>query len=89
MPQPPPAAEPLHLVELGARLLEIANWRDLQTELRSLPPGWSRRGELARVCVVEPAAALEGGVMGIDPARAADLIARPDARVSASTIRAS
>ncbi len=43
-----------NLIELGARLQELANWRDLQTELRRLPTGWSREGSPARVCVVEP-----------------------------------
>jgi predicted acylesterase/phospholipase RssA len=39
---PPPAREARNLIELGGRLLEIANWRDLQVELRSLPPEWTR-----------------------------------------------
>jgi predicted acylesterase/phospholipase RssA len=35
-----------NLVELSARLIEIANWRDLETELRSLPPGWLREEDM-------------------------------------------
>ncbi|MGH7730609.1 MAG: patatin-like phospholipase family protein, partial [Candidatus Eiseniibacteriota bacterium] len=62
----------LHLLELGGRLLEIANWRNLQTELRGLPAGWTRnpghdgRGGRApaRVCVVEPETPLPGGLYG-------------------------
>ena len=71
-----------HLVELGGRLLEIANWRNLQTELRGLPPGWSPRsaehpgragGAPARVCVVEPESQLPGGLYGFSPTNAAEL----------------
>jgi len=73
---PPPAREALDLVELGGRLLEIANWRDLQAELRSLPPDWTRNATPARVCVVEPRPALPGGVVDFEPAHAAELIRR-------------
>jgi predicted acylesterase/phospholipase RssA len=71
-PSPPPAS----MFALGSRLLEVANWRDMQAELRSLPAGWTREGDPARVCVVEPDATLPGGVLGFDPANAAALIAR-------------
>ena len=60
---------------LAGRLLEFANWRDLQAELRSLPPGWDRDADPARVCVVEPDRALPGTVLGFDPAQAGNLIA--------------
>ncbi len=66
-----------HLVDLGAQLLEMANWRDLQAELRALPPGWSRTsadGAPARVCVVEPHDALPGGILGFNPETAAALM---------------
>ena len=63
------------MFSLLGRLLEFANWRDLQTELRSLPPGWDRKGDPARVCVVEPDRALPGTVLGFDPEQAAGLIA--------------
>ena len=61
-----------HLLELGGRLLEIANWRNLQNELQALPPGWSREPAPAgapsatpvRVCVVEPETPLPGGMYG-------------------------
>lgn len=39
---PKPTRDP-HLLELAGRLLEIANWRNLQTELRALPAGWGRQ----------------------------------------------
>jgi hypothetical protein len=74
-----------HLLELGGRLLEIANWRNLQTELRALPHGWSRApgagaaggaGIPARVCVVEPEVALPGGMYGFSAAHAAELMRR-------------
>jgi hypothetical protein len=72
------------VVALGGRLLELANWRDLQTELRHLPPGWSREGTPARVCVVEPTEPLPTSPLEFDPARAAVLIetGRRDARAA-------
>jgi predicted acylesterase/phospholipase RssA len=78
-PGTPPAGarRTAHMVELGARLLEMANWRDLQAELRALPPGWRRDpdgAQPARVCVVEPPEPLSGGVMGFDPTTAVELI---------------
>jgi predicted acylesterase/phospholipase RssA len=75
-PSRPPvdASPPGDVVALGGRLLELANWRDLQTELRHLPPGWSRHGTPARVCVVEPETSLPSTPLQFDPARAAELI---------------
>ncbi|HXJ70335.1 MAG TPA: patatin-like phospholipase family protein [Verrucomicrobiae bacterium] len=72
--QPPAVSSPPDVVALGSRLLELANWRDLQTELRHLPPGWSREGSPARVCVVEPPAPLPTSPLQFDPERAAELI---------------
>jgi len=73
--RPPDAASPpADVVALGGRLLELANWRDLQTELRHLPADWSREGAPARVCVVEPPAPLPSSPLQFDPARAAELI---------------
>ncbi|MBI1798092.1 MAG: patatin-like phospholipase family protein [Candidatus Eisenbacteria bacterium] len=66
------SAEP-NLIEIAARLSQIANWRDLQTEMQRLPPGWTREGDPARVCVVEPTGTLPGSLLGIDPATAAVL----------------
>lgn len=71
---PASAPPPADLVSLGGRLLELANWRDLQTELRHLPEGWSREGHPARVCVVEPQEPLPASLLGFDPAHAAALI---------------
>jgi predicted acylesterase/phospholipase RssA len=70
-PKPSPRA---NVVELGARLSELANWRDLQTELRQLPPNWSREGSPAQVCVVEPPDLLPGSLLGFDPANAEELM---------------
>jgi predicted acylesterase/phospholipase RssA len=81
---PKPSRDP-HLVELAGRLLEIANWRNLQTELRGLPEGWSRApaggaatvgASPARVCVFEPDGALPGGLYGYSAANAAELMRR-------------
>ncbi len=78
---PKPSRDP-HLIELGGRLLEIANWRNLQTELRALPPGWARQpspsrdpagAAPARVCVVEPEGPLPGGLYEFSRANIAEL----------------
>jgi len=71
---PDAASTPTDVVALGSRLLELANWRDLQTELRHLPSGWSLEGSPARVCVVEPQAQLPTSPLQFDPVRAAELI---------------
>ncbi len=71
---PTPAPPPTDLFGLAGRLLELANWRDLQTELRSLPPGWSDGDRPRRVCVIEPDRALPGSVLGFDPVQAGQLI---------------
>jgi predicted acylesterase/phospholipase RssA len=71
---PTPSPPPPDLFSLAGRLLELANWRDLQAELRGLPPEWSRDGSPARVCVVEPDRPLPGTVLGFDPGQAGVLI---------------
>ncbi len=71
---PAAAPPPADVVALGGRLLELANWRDLQTELRNLPAGWGRDGVPARICVVEPTESLPASILTFDPARAAELI---------------
>jgi hypothetical protein len=71
---PPAAHPPRDLAALGGRLLELANWRDLQAELRELPAGWSRSGDPARACVVEPSRPLPGTLLQFDPVQAAELI---------------
>jgi len=74
-----------HLMELGGRLLELASWRELQGELRALPPKWTRDraedGTPARLCVVEPESPLPGGVLGFDPRLASQLMARGESDV--------
>ena len=76
---PGPAPPPESMFDLAGRLLELANWRDLQTELRALPEGFTREGRPARVCVVEPSRPLPGSVLGFDPDQAAQLIALGEA----------
>jgi len=68
------ADQPRDLFGLGARLLELVNWRDFQTELRNLPAGWSRKGVPARICVVEPESPLPASLLTFDPERAGALI---------------
>lgn len=71
---PSPVSGTGNLATLAGRLLELANWRDLQTELRSLPPGWTTAGQPARVCVIEPPRPLPSTLLDFDPAAAARLI---------------
>jgi predicted acylesterase/phospholipase RssA len=71
----PGSADP-HLVEVGLRLLDLGSWRDLRTELLSLPAPWSREGDPARVCVVEPEEPLGGNLLHIDPRNSAELMRR-------------
>ncbi len=42
--RPSAASPPGSLFALGSRLLEVANWRDMQVELRNLPDGLVPRG---------------------------------------------
>jgi hypothetical protein len=79
---PPMPQRQLNLFEMAGRLLEIANWRDLQTELRALPADWAAGATpgnpqamdaAARVCVIEPEGVLPGGLYGFSPANSAEL----------------
>lgn len=72
---PSEAPPPADVVALGGRLLELSNWRDLQTELRHLPEGWERKESPARICVVEPVVSLPANVLAFDPERVGELIA--------------
>ncbi len=85
---PAEAPPPADVMALGGRLLELANWRDLQTELRHLPPGWDRVGSPARVCVVEPREPLPTSLLSFDPDRAGELIARGEADAWVALARA-
>lgn len=73
---PPAMKAPRNLVELWGRYLDIANWRDLQRELRDLPAEWHASAEPRRLCVVEPNAALPGGVLAYSPKNADPLMHR-------------
>jgi predicted acylesterase/phospholipase RssA len=85
---PSAAPTPDGVVALGGRLLELMNWRDLQTELRNLPPGWSREGRPARVCVVEPRAPLPASLLVFDPRLSGELIAAGERDARAALERA-
>jgi predicted acylesterase/phospholipase RssA len=76
---PPRLVEEPTLMEVAARLPQLANWRDLQTELRRLPREWTRDGDPARVCVVEPMETLPGSLLGFDPENAEELMRRGEA----------
>jgi predicted acylesterase/phospholipase RssA len=71
---PPPAREPRNLLELGGRLLELANWRDLQAEMRQLPAEWSDERSAARLCLVEPTDVPGSNVLDFSPSHADELI---------------
>lgn len=68
-----------NLIELGARLRHIANWRDLQTELREIPKEWSDGDGPPRQVVIEPAENLPGRMFELDPALASEMIDRGEA----------
>jgi len=76
---PPRLAQDPLVIDVAARLSQIANWRDLQTELRGLPPDWSRDGDPARVCVVEPESGLPGSLLTFDPEITKELLSRGEA----------
>jgi predicted acylesterase/phospholipase RssA len=65
-----------HLFEVGAWLLALGNWRDLRSELLMLPAPWTRDGEPAPLCVVEPADPLPGGMLRLNPRDAVHLMRR-------------
>ncbi len=73
---PRPDRDDLHLFELGSRLLELGNWRELRTELLSLPEPWTRDGDPARVCVVEPDCTLPGSLLRFEPRESEQLMLR-------------
>ena len=73
---PPRLGTESQLMDLAGRLPQLANWRDLQTELHSLPAGWSRDGDPARLCVVEPDSMLTGSLLTIEPEVARSLMER-------------
>jgi len=81
---PSTGERPQHVVALGFRLLEIANWRDVRSELDGLPASWTRaaaagtNGDVvpAPVCVVEPDRTLPGGMYGYARANAEELVKR-------------
>lgn len=67
---PPSSRPPRNLIELWGRYLDIANWRDLQNEIRSLPEDWRDPTTPRRLCMVEPDEPLPGGVLAYSPHRA-------------------
>jgi predicted acylesterase/phospholipase RssA len=70
------AATGSHLIDFAIRMPQIANWRQMQMEILSLPEEWSRDARPARLCVVEPDAPLPGSLLNVDPASAAEMIDR-------------
>jgi predicted acylesterase/phospholipase RssA len=73
-PQVP--SDGMHLFEVGSRLFEIGTWRDLRSELGALPAPWSRDGDPACLCVVEPDTTLPGGLLRFEPREAVELMRR-------------
>jgi predicted acylesterase/phospholipase RssA len=75
---PSPTGHGATLVDLGARLLEVSNWRQIHAELNVLPAGWSTPagGGPSPLCVVEPQTPLPGGLLGFDSRLAAELVER-------------
>jgi hypothetical protein len=77
-----------HLFEVGAWLLALGNWRDLRSELLQLPAPWSREGDPAPLCVVEPHDPLPGGMLRLDPHDAVELMAQGETDAWAALERA-
>ena len=73
---PPHAPRPRNLMDIWARYLDVANWHDLQREMRALPTSWASAKAPHRLCVVEPGEGLPGGVLAYSPRNAATLIKR-------------
>lgn len=73
---PPKAPRPKSLMDVWARFLDLANWHDLQREMTGLPDSWLSDEKPCRLCVVEPAETLPGGVLAYSPKNAATLIKR-------------
>ena len=85
---PPHAPQPRNVMDVWARYLDVANWHDLQREMRVLPEPW-RAGEVPRrLCVVEPGEGLPGGVLAYSPRHAAELIGRGEQDAWAALDRA-
>ena len=71
---PPRLSHDPLLIDVAARLSQLANWRDLQSELTRVPAGWSREGDPARLCVVEPERALPGSLLTMEPSITNELL---------------
>jgi hypothetical protein len=73
----PPALRPAkNPMDVWGRYLDLANWRDLQQELLSLPGAWRVGEKPLPLCIVEPEAPLPGGVLAYSPRIASKLIRR-------------
>jgi hypothetical protein len=73
----PPALRPAkNPMDVWGRYLNLANWRDLQQELLSLPGAWRVGEKPLPLCIVEPEAPLPGGVLAYSPRIASKLIRR-------------
>jgi hypothetical protein len=73
---PPRLREPTTMAELWGRYLDVANWRDIQQELRALPDAWNEDASPRRLCIVEPDGPLPGGVLAYNPESADGLMNR-------------
>jgi predicted acylesterase/phospholipase RssA len=73
---PPAPRPPRNPFEVWGRYLDLANWRDLQQELIALPASWRAKEPPVSLCLVEPEAALPGGVLAYTPRAASQLIRR-------------
>lgn len=76
---PPLINEDPHVLEVAARIPQLMSWRNLRIELRALPAGWSRDGNPARLCVVEPDGVLHGQMLIFDTASSERLMRRGEA----------
>ncbi len=68
-----------HPLDVWERFLDLAGWRDLQQEIRSLPPAWQVEAKPRPLCVVEPETPLPWGVLAYSPRVSTELIRRGEA----------
>ena len=75
---PRPAPRGGTMIELGARMLEIASWRELQLELGVLSTEWAteRHHGATRLCVVEPESPIGNGLLAFEPRLSVEMMRR-------------
>lgn len=76
---PPHVGEDPRLLEIAARIPQLVSWRNLHSELRSLPAPWLGSEPPARLCLVEPEHTLPAALLNFDEGTSDELIRRGEA----------